>query len=87
MSTPKLRVLFACVGNPARSQMAEGFAKHLGGAHVEARRGGSRPLAPTARPAHSSHRARLTTGSVLHHRPSPHVCPARSSARPTRTSA
>lgn len=38
------RVLFACVGNSARSVMAQGFAKHLGGARVDARSGGSRPL-------------------------------------------
>ncbi len=38
------RVLFACVGNSARSQMAHGFAGALGGAHVVARSGGSRPL-------------------------------------------
>jgi arsenate reductase (thioredoxin) len=38
------RVLFACVGNSARSQMAQGFAMALGGDKVEARSGGSRPL-------------------------------------------
>ena len=38
------RVLFACVGNSARSQMAQGFARRLGGAKVDARSGGSRPL-------------------------------------------
>lgn len=38
------RVLFACVGNSARSQMAEGFAKALGKGKVEARSGGSKPL-------------------------------------------
>ena len=38
------KVLFACVGNSARSVMAQGFAKHLGGSLVEARSGGSRPL-------------------------------------------
>ena len=38
------RVLFACVGNSARSQMAQGFAQALAGAGVEARSGGSRPL-------------------------------------------
>ena len=43
MSRP-FRVLFACVGNSARSQMAEGFAKALGGGRVEARSGGSKPL-------------------------------------------
>jgi arsenate reductase len=39
-----LRVLFACVGNSARSVMAQGFARHYGGAEVEARSGGSKPL-------------------------------------------
>jgi arsenate reductase len=39
-----LRVLFACVGNSARSQMAEGFAKALGGNRIETRSGGSKPL-------------------------------------------
>ncbi len=38
------RVLFACVGNSARSQMAEGFARALGGDSVDARSGGSAPL-------------------------------------------
>lgn len=39
-----LRILFACVGNSARSQMAEGFARTLGKGLVEARSGGSKPL-------------------------------------------
>jgi arsenate reductase len=43
MSKP-FRVLFACVGNSARSQMAQGFAMALGGARVDARSGGSKPL-------------------------------------------
>ena len=38
------RILFACVGNSARSVMAQGFAKRYGGDRVEARSGGSRPL-------------------------------------------
>ena len=38
------RVLFACIGNSARSQMAQGFAKAYGGARVDARSGGSKPL-------------------------------------------
>lgn len=42
--TPPFRVLFACVGNSARSVMAQGFARAIGGAGVEARSGGSRPL-------------------------------------------
>lgn len=41
--TPPLRVLFVCVGNACRSQMAEGFARHLGCESVEAFSAGSRP--------------------------------------------
>lgn len=44
MTSHPFRVLFACVGNSARSQMAEGFARAFGGARLEARSGGSRPL-------------------------------------------
>ena len=42
MSEPK-RVLFVCVENANRSQMAEAFARLLGGAAVEAYSAGSRP--------------------------------------------
>ncbi len=44
MTEKRFRVLFACVGNSARSQMAEGFARFYGGEVVDARSGGSRPL-------------------------------------------
>lgn len=44
MSARPFRVLFACVGNSARSVMAQGFARELGGPRIEARSGGSRPL-------------------------------------------
>ena len=37
------RVLFLCVGNSCRSQMAEGFARALGGAAVEISSGGTIP--------------------------------------------
>ena len=37
------RVLFVCVHNSCRSQMAEGFARHLGGDEVEAYSAGSAP--------------------------------------------
>ncbi|MES2153812.1 MAG: arsenate reductase ArsC [bacterium] len=40
----RFTVLFACVGNSARSQMAEGFAKTLGRGRIDARSGGSKPL-------------------------------------------
>lgn len=41
-ATP-LRLLFVCVENSNRSQMAEAFARLRGGAHVEAWSAGSRP--------------------------------------------
>jgi len=37
------RVLFVCVENSNRSQMAEAFARALGGGEVEAHSAGSRP--------------------------------------------
>ena len=37
------RLLFVCVENSCRSQMAEGFARMLAGGRVEAASGGSRP--------------------------------------------
>ena len=42
MSAP-LRLLFVCVENSCRSQMAEAFARRLGGARVQALSAGSRP--------------------------------------------
>lgn len=45
------RILFVCVENACRSQMAEAFARELGGTGVEARSAGSRPsgsVHPTA---------------------------------------
>ena len=37
------RLLFVCIENSCRSQMAEGFARALGGDHVSAVSAGSRP--------------------------------------------
>jgi protein-tyrosine-phosphatase len=42
MNTKK-RMLFVCVENANRSQMAEAFARMLGGSAVEAYSAGSRP--------------------------------------------
>lgn len=41
------RVLFVCVENACRSQMAEGFAKRLATGRIEARSAGSRPAGYT----------------------------------------
>jgi protein-tyrosine-phosphatase len=38
-----LHILFVCIENSCRSQMAEGFARAIGNGHVSAYSGGSRP--------------------------------------------
>jgi protein-tyrosine-phosphatase len=43
MSNRSMRLLFVCVENSNRSQMAEAFARMFGGANVEAYSAGSRP--------------------------------------------
>lgn len=43
MYTGKLKVLFLCTGNSCRSQMAEGWAKHLLNDTVEAYSAGTEP--------------------------------------------
>lgn len=45
----KLRVLFLCTSNACRSQMAEGFARHLKSDTVEARSAGIVPDEPDPR--------------------------------------
>ena len=38
-----MKVLFVCVGNSCRSQMAEGFARHYGRADLEVKSAGTKP--------------------------------------------
>jgi arsenate reductase len=40
---PRLKVLFLCTGNSCRSQMAEGWARHLHGGAIEPYSAGTRP--------------------------------------------
>ena len=40
----KTRVLFLCTGNSCRSQMAEGWLRHLGGGAFEAASAGTEPV-------------------------------------------
>lgn len=46
-----LKVYFICVGNSCRSQMAEGFARHLGGERVDVRSAGTMPSGAVSRNA------------------------------------
>ncbi|HVN66875.1 MAG TPA: arsenate reductase ArsC [Candidatus Sulfotelmatobacter sp.] len=43
MAEKKAKILFVCVENSCRSQMAEGFARVLGGDKIEAFSAGSKP--------------------------------------------
>jgi arsenate reductase len=42
-SNPPVKILFVCVGNACRSQMAEGWANHFGNGKVEAHSAGMYP--------------------------------------------
>ncbi len=44
MSEKPIRILFLCTGNSCRSQMAEGWARHLGAGRVEAYSAGVSPI-------------------------------------------
>ena len=45
----KIKVLFLCTGNACRSQMAEGWARHLKGDIIEAFSAGIRPVGVNSR--------------------------------------
>jgi len=44
MSHKPFKVFFICTGNSARSQMAEGLAKHIGAGRIEAHSAGTMPV-------------------------------------------
>jgi arsenate reductase len=48
-SSRKLRILFLCTGNSCRSQMAEGWARHLSGDRLEPHSAGIEPRGLDAR--------------------------------------
>jgi arsenate reductase (thioredoxin) len=50
---PPLKILFVCIGNACRSQMAEGFAHRLGRRRVHAHSAGSHPLGLIAADTHT----------------------------------
>ena len=41
--TPRLKILFLCTGNAARSQMAEGWARHMKAREIEPYSAGTQP--------------------------------------------
>ena len=45
----KIKVLFLCTGNSCRSQMAEGWARHLKADLIEAYSAGTRPIGVSSR--------------------------------------
>jgi arsenate reductase len=50
---PPVKILFVCVGNACRSQMAEGFANHFRKGRVVAHSAGSHPLGLIAEDTHT----------------------------------
>ena len=48
-SKNKIKILFLCTGNACRSQMAEGWARHLKGDIIEAYSAGIRPIGVSSR--------------------------------------
>ncbi len=58
----KKRVLFVCIGNSCRSQMAEGFARTYGADCIEAQSAG---LSPASVVQDDTHRIMLTHGVTL----------------------
>lgn len=51
MAEDKIKVLFVCTGNACRSQMAEGWARHLKGNRIEAYSAGICPIGVSSRAA------------------------------------
>lgn len=64
----RFRVLFLCTGNSCRSQMAEGWARHLKGDVIEAHSAGTRPqgLNPLAVRVMAESGVDIATGASKH---------------------
>ena len=57
MTEGKIKVLFLCTGNACRSQMAEGWARHLKGDIIEAYSAGIYPIGVSSRAAKAMNEA------------------------------
>jgi len=52
-SARPLKILFVCIGNSCRSQMAEAWANHFGKGRVQAHSAGSHPLGTITQDTHT----------------------------------
>ncbi|MEO6436965.1 MAG: arsenate reductase ArsC [Tepidisphaeraceae bacterium] len=63
MNEPRLKVLFLCTGNSCRSQMAEGWTRHLKSNAIEAYSAGVEPHGMNARAVHAMKEAGVDISS------------------------
>jgi len=50
---PPVKILFVCIGNSCRSQMAEAWANHFGNGRVQASSAGSHPFGSIVKDTHT----------------------------------
>ena len=68
MTEDKIKVLFLCTGNACRSQMAEGWARHLKGETIEAYSAGICPIGVSSRAIQTMQEAGVDiTGQISQH--------------------